>query len=272
MPDQKEYTLFGGDKKWNADDWTASDDRVRGGKSQSYLDCSDDKIGRFHGNLDIETLGGAGFASQRTTGEDREWDLSDYAGIQISIAKGDKKRYTFNLKDDLLPKDPETGREQSSISYECDFELPPQTEPGHTYSKTVFIPWKSFTPTYRGKVKKDAKPIDLKKVKRLSIMMRSFFGSQKGDFSLSMSSIKALPKVPSKEESVTVIGDVSLDLLEKSSIDTPEPSDSYFHARLNLGVIGVNIRVQKVAAYVILGLLSLYAVHRLTGGFWRRCQ
>jgi hypothetical protein len=34
-------------------------------------------------------LGGAGFASQRTTGEDREWDLSEYAGIQLSIAKGD---------------------------------------------------------------------------------------------------------------------------------------------------------------------------------------
>ena len=59
--------------------------------SQSYLDPeSDDKIGRFHGNLDIKTLGGAGFASQRTTGDDREWDLSDYAGIQIRIAKGDK--------------------------------------------------------------------------------------------------------------------------------------------------------------------------------------
>lgn len=85
-----------------------------------------------------------------------------------------EKRYTFNLKDELLPKDKETGREQSSISYECDFELPPQTEPGHTYSKTVFIPWDSFTPTFRGKVKKDAKPINLKKVKRLSIMMRRY--------------------------------------------------------------------------------------------------
>jgi hypothetical protein len=34
-------------------------------------------------------LGGAGFASQRTTGEDRSWDLSKYAGIQIAVAKGD---------------------------------------------------------------------------------------------------------------------------------------------------------------------------------------
>lgn len=140
---------------------------------QSYLDLEcDDKIGRFHGCLDIKTLGGAGFASQRTTGEDREWDLSDYKGIQICIQKGDKKRYTFNLKDELLPKDPETGREQSSISYEVDFELPPQAEPGHSYDRNVFIPWSAFNATYRGRPKKDAKPIDLKKIKRMSIMMR----------------------------------------------------------------------------------------------------
>lgn len=140
--------------------------------------------------MDIKTLGGAGFASQRTTGEDREWDLSEYAGIQICIEKGDsaytslsprqiyhaeatlEKRYTFNLKDELLPPDPTTGREQSSVSYECDFELPPQGQPGHAYDKSVFIPWSSFNATYRGKPKKDAEPINLKKIKRVSIMMR----------------------------------------------------------------------------------------------------
>ena len=58
------------------------------GKSISYLDCTD-KTGTFRGNLDIKTLGGAGFASQRTTQEDAEWDLSHYAGIELCIAKGD---------------------------------------------------------------------------------------------------------------------------------------------------------------------------------------
>lgn len=58
------------------------------GKSISYLDCTD-KTGTFRGNLDIKTLGGAGFASQRTTQEDAEWDLSRYAGIELCIAKGD---------------------------------------------------------------------------------------------------------------------------------------------------------------------------------------
>ena len=57
---------------------------------QSYL-VRDEKNARFYGNLDIKTLGGAGFASQRTVGEDKNWDLSDYAGIQLDIAKGDSK-------------------------------------------------------------------------------------------------------------------------------------------------------------------------------------
>ncbi|EME88004.1 uncharacterized protein MYCFIDRAFT_48226 [Pseudocercospora fijiensis CIRAD86] len=209
---QKRYSLFGGDESWQAQDWTDSDDRVRGGKSQSYLECSDE-IGRFYGTLDIKTLGGAGFASQRTTGEDREWDLSDYAGIEICVAKGDKKRYTFILKDKLLPPDPENGREQASISYECDFELPPQTKPGPAHERFVFIPWSSFNATYRGRLKKDAKPINLKKVKRMSIMMRSFFGAQEGDFSLSMRSISALAKAPPPGDEIPIA--MHQDALEK---------------------------------------------------------
>jgi hypothetical protein len=83
-----------------------------------------------------------------------------------------EKRYTLILKDTLLSRDPDSGREQATISWECDFDLPPQTVPGDVKNKIVFIPWSALNPTYRGKLKKDAKPIDLKKVKRFSIMMR----------------------------------------------------------------------------------------------------
>jgi len=200
--------LFGGDQAWHEDEWTASDDRVRGGKSQSYL-VRDEKNARFYGNLDIKTLGGAGFASQRTVSEDKEWDLSDYAGIQLDIAKGDKKRYTLILKDTLLSRDPETGREQATISWECDFDLPPQTVPGETKGRTIFIPWNSLNPTYRGKLKKDAEPLDLKKIKRFSIMMRSFFGTQEGDFSLTIKSIKAASHAPPPSYAQTVDPDSS---------------------------------------------------------------
>ncbi|KAK5167953.1 uncharacterized protein LTR77_006520 [Saxophila tyrrhenica] len=193
--ESRKLTLFGGSVGWSPEDWTASDDSVRGGKSESHLEIDGDTA-RFHGTLDIKTLGGAGFASQRTTGDDREWNLSDYAGIQLDVAKGDKKRYTFILKDELLPPDEKSGREQSTISWECDFELPPQTKPGDVCDKSVYIPWDSLNPTYRGKLKKDADPLDLKKIKRISIMMRSFFGSQEGDFSLKIKTLAALEKAP----------------------------------------------------------------------------
>ena len=57
---------------------------------QSYL-VRDEKNACFYGELDIKTLGGAGFASQRTVTEDSNWDLSGYAGIKLDIAKGDSE-------------------------------------------------------------------------------------------------------------------------------------------------------------------------------------
>lgn len=159
-------------RSWRSADWTASDDRVRGGKSQSYLHISDAGA-RFYGNLDIKTLGGAGFASQRTTAEARtQWDLSAYDGILLELGKSDGKRYTFILKDELLPRDPDNGREQATISWEYDFEIG-----GHkagAESSVVFIPWKRLKPTYRGKEKSGARKLDTKSVKRFSIMMRRY--------------------------------------------------------------------------------------------------
>lgn len=82
-------------RKWNASDWTASDDRVRGGKSESHLEIkSSASVAKFKGTLDIKTLGGAGFASQRTTGDERSWDLSKYDGIELKIVKADCESIT----------------------------------------------------------------------------------------------------------------------------------------------------------------------------------
>lgn len=78
------------------------------------------------------------------------------------------------MKDELLSRDPETGREQATISYEYDFVVSKTQQLGEkeTSKAKVFIPWNSFKPTYRGKDKEDAKPLDLTQVKRMSIMMR----------------------------------------------------------------------------------------------------
>ncbi|KAF1840834.1 CIA30-domain-containing protein [Cucurbitaria berberidis CBS 394.84] len=193
MGNKKELELFGGSKGWKAEDWTASDDRVRGGSSQSYLDTSGSSA-HFHGTLDIKTLGGAGFASQRTTGDDRSWDLSDYAGIHLRVDEYDGKKYTLTLKDEILPLNPENGREQSTISYEYDFSS--------SSAEGLYVPWHALKATYRGKEKKDAKPLNTKSVKRFSIMMRSFFGEQEGDFSLEIKSIKAISQSTDPEKGV----------------------------------------------------------------------
>ncbi|KAE8347605.1 hypothetical protein BDV24DRAFT_170703 [Aspergillus arachidicola] len=176
--------LFGGPRAWHSSDWTSTDDRVRGGSSRSHMSCSPASLfARFHGNLDITTLGGAGFASQRTTGEDRSWDLSGYDGLELHIARGDDKLYTITLKDETAPKRPD-GRQESTLSWEYDF---------HAHGeKRIFIKWADFKPTYRGKEQVDARPLDLTGVKQFSFMMRSFFGIQEGDFSLDIVSIAAV--------------------------------------------------------------------------------
>ncbi|KAL1607881.1 hypothetical protein SLS60_002819 [Paraconiothyrium brasiliense] len=181
MVKDKELVLFGGEKSWKASDWTASDDRVRGGKSQSYLETSD-SAARFHGHLDIKTLGGAGFASQRTTAEDNTWDVSNYDGIILDLGKSDGKRYTFILKDELLPRNPDNGREQATISWEYDFTV--SEDAAQAESSFVYIPWKELKPTYRGKEKETAKKFDTKNVKRFSIMMRRYAYQKNGLSSL----------------------------------------------------------------------------------------
>ncbi|KAI8631075.1 CIA30-domain-containing protein [Xylariaceae sp. FL1651] len=198
--------LFGGDKPWSFESWVASDDRVRGGKSQSYLDGASEPPGtvRFHGELDITALGGAGFASQRSP-DTQHWDLKSFRGLRLAITKGDGKKYTLIVKDEVLPKRPD-GREQSTVSWEYDFT-------GHEIE--LDIPWENFKPTYRGKPKLDAKPLDLTNVTRISIMMRSFFGEQEGPFDLGLQYIAAVMS----EEQARVSDSDTL-----AKVDSPSPN------------------------------------------------
>ncbi|ETS78194.1 hypothetical protein PFICI_10256 [Pestalotiopsis fici W106-1] len=210
------FDLFGGAAGWDARCWTSSDDRVRGGKSQSYLECTSGQHTQvsaaiFRGNLDIKTLGGAGFASQRTTDDQGPWDLSRGDGILLKLLGGDGKKYTLTLKDQELPKRPD-GREQSTVSWEYDFT--------HEKDHKAFVPWSAFKPTYRGKPKSDAEPLDLKSVRRVSIMMRSFFGEQQGPFRLEIESISVAedPALSKDDDARQSIGQYS----EKSGHVTPK--------------------------------------------------
>jgi hypothetical protein len=164
---------------WDTSAWIASDDRVRGGQSQSHLSAHNSSSVLFHGHLDITALGGAGFASQRTVEADRIWDLAAWDGVLLMAAKSDLaakdqcKTFTFVVKDTILPPDPDTGREQSTISWEGHFTLD-DLENGHSASRVVFR-WSDLRPFYRGKEVVDGKAsLDTGKIKRFSIMVRRY--------------------------------------------------------------------------------------------------
>ncbi|KAM5374751.1 hypothetical protein ACJZ2D_006395 [Fusarium nematophilum] len=185
---------------WDKSQWIASDDTVRGGKSHSSLEVTEPRtpdnpcsvsVAKFHGYLDYATLGGSGFASQRTVDDWPGLDLSDYDSIVLEIPYTDGKKYSFNLKDTVLPPT-EDGREQATISWEFDFQLPATDASQKAGSlDRVVIKFADLVPTFRGTVQNDTEPLDLANIKRVNIMIRSFFAQQDGDFELRIKSITA---------------------------------------------------------------------------------
>lgn len=122
------------------------------------------------GYLDVKTLGGAGFASQRTISTE-ERDFTQFDGIELNLGKSDGKRYCLILKDDVLPKRP-NGLERSSVNWEYEFSLP--ASKGRE-GNTVIIRWNDFEPTYRGKPLEDfERGLDVGKIQRISFMMRRY--------------------------------------------------------------------------------------------------
>lgn len=192
--------------------WNTVDDRVRGGSSHSYLLPLSANGARFHGTLDIETLGGAGFASQLSpvpeTGEKNSaqgqsrsedasrrtiaWDLGGYDGIEIAYSKGDGKVYTFIIKDDVGGGRRDDGREMASVNWEVNFKA--QEDGG-----TVWKPWRDFRAFYRGKEKDDAGQMKTDEVRRVGLMMRRFAPKYRDNIVLTVAI--AVTLVPSKGNS-----------------------------------------------------------------------
>ena len=80
------------------------------------------------------------------------------------------KEYTLILKDDVLPRDSATGREQASVSWEYNFRVGAKKD--QKKDLLIFVPWSHFKPTYRGKDMKDVDSLDTQSIKRLSLMCR----------------------------------------------------------------------------------------------------
>ncbi|KAH8150714.1 uncharacterized protein LAJ45_05410 [Morchella importuna] len=192
--------LFGGTKPWTASEWTAQDDRVRGGSSVSYMIPSPEGTSAlFSGTLDTSTLGGAGFASQRTT-EEAIWDLAPYTGIELVVSAPPQndsttvKTFTLVIKD-VVPaayRDPATGRarEESTLSYEATFKATDGAANGD--EQIIYLPWSNFKATYRGRERDGERDLDLGGIRRFSVMARSFFDHQSGPFQLGLVSVTAV--------------------------------------------------------------------------------
>ncbi|EIW72745.1 hypothetical protein TREMEDRAFT_58912 [Tremella mesenterica DSM 1558] len=138
---------------WDFSHWHAVDDRVRGGSSISHLEpytlspsiaqSIDDEKGsgaRFHGTLDITTLGGAGFASQRCIFGPSPLNLArhKYSGIILDVlcdpaiptlASNHPSNFTLVLQTTISSKVPQKPRTPSDpqaarLAYEADFCIP----------------------------------------------------------------------------------------------------------------------------------------------------
>ncbi|WVQ85618.1 hypothetical protein IAT38_007784 [Cryptococcus sp. DSM 104549] len=183
------------------------------------------KIGaRFWGTLDIKTLGGAGFASQsyRYGPSPLHLPRTQYKGITLSIlpdplttppaaprstspsSEKEKKpssptTFTFVLKTSPtapIPRDPRVPPvpRASQLTYEANFTRPEGSLSGHQSTETtVKFKWEDFKASYRGREIKEGDPkwapLDTNGVYEVSVMCRSGFGEQEGEYGVIVTGI-----------------------------------------------------------------------------------
>lgn len=185
----------------------AIDDRVRGGSSTSALLLrSADNTAVFEGELDTRTLGGAGFASQCSV-DGLEWDLGEWDGVEVELGEGgmEGKRGVVVLKDRRDERRMD-GRSVSGLTWEWVFSV--------RGGERVKARWEEFKPVYRGReVQMPEGGLKRGEIKRVGIMMRSFFDAQSGPFSIpirSIAAVKLRPPSPSTTPSPLPAGIAAL--------------------------------------------------------------
>ncbi|ORY28649.1 hypothetical protein BCR39DRAFT_449296, partial [Naematelia encephala] len=155
---------------------------------------------------DIDTLGGAGFASQRYIFGPLPLHLprAQYRGICIDLvspphsSKTTASEFTLVLKTSLSPPSPPDHPrvppepQPASLSYETSFNHDSTSKVGKG-GHQLCIPFSDFRATYRGREidHSDPKwqPLHTEEIYEMSIMCRSGFGKQQGDFELVIASI-----------------------------------------------------------------------------------
>nr|ODN93267.1 hypothetical protein L203_00538 [Cryptococcus depauperatus CBS 7841] len=191
-------------------------------KGKEMIRKSSNKLAaRFWGHLDIKTLGGAGFASQvfRYSPHPVHFPRTKYAGIVISampdplnFCKDTNQPSEFTVVIKTSPTSPILHHLKTSGSpraaqlvYESRFILNKGDKTGMIPSEENFyLPWNDFKATYRGREINPEEPrwapLDTSSIYEVSLMCRSNFGKQEGDFGLIITGISAWEKDSSNQE------------------------------------------------------------------------
>jgi len=165
----KEKLIFGFDKPGESEQWRTIDDPVMGGLSRSTFQIANQGAALFSGMVSLENFGG--FASVSSIPAD--YNLGGFEGIAVRV-RGDGKRYKLTIK---------TDASFAGFTYQSPFN----TVSGEW--TIIYAAFKNFVASFRGSIKKDAEPIDAKKIKSFGFLIAD---KQEGPFQLEIDWIKAV--------------------------------------------------------------------------------
>ncbi len=150
-----------------SDRWQIVNDGVMGGRSQSRISFDDDGA-VFEGRVSLENDGG--FASVRAVLPPT--DLSAWEGVAVRVDGGGR---TFQLR--IRTDDAWDG-----VAYRANFETPAEG------AIEIFVPFRDFEPTWRGRILTDRGPLDTTKVQQIGFLIAD---GKEGPFRLRVEWIRA---------------------------------------------------------------------------------
>ncbi|KAG8888303.1 hypothetical protein FRB99_004127, partial [Tulasnella sp. 403] len=142
----------------------------------------------------IDTLGGAGFASQRYAFDPPlNLDYTRFSGIRIEVvpcSEGGAREFTMTIATTPSESTPD-GKPASRVSWEASFSIPS----GNAKDvRLVELPFGAFVPTYRGR-KVEGKPeFATRTTYEVGVMCRSGFGKQKGKFGVGIRRVEVVER------------------------------------------------------------------------------
>jgi NADH dehydrogenase [ubiquinone] 1 alpha subcomplex assembly factor 1 len=146
--------------------WSAINDTVMGGRSQSQLHFDPAGHAVFSGSVSFENNGG--FASVRR--QPGNLGMARAAACILEV-RGDGKRYKLSMR---------TDDGFDGISYQCGFHPPAGVW------TTCRLPFSQFLPTWRGRVLLDQPAFDSTRLRQFGLLIAE---RQEGDFSLALRTI-----------------------------------------------------------------------------------